>query len=77
MTLHLKDSMKNLRNEYDKLVVTDQNIENSEDNAHVFAEQTGEHNCKEFSTLYRSTGTPESGNCALIVKVKINRYIIV
>ena len=34
------DSMKNLRNEYDKLVITDQNIENSEE-AHVFAEQTG------------------------------------
>ena len=34
------DSMKNLRNEYDKLVITEQNIENSEE-AHVFAEQTG------------------------------------
>ena len=34
------DSMKNLRNEYDKVVITDQNIENSEE-AHVFAEQTG------------------------------------
>ena len=33
------DSMKNLRNKYDKMVFIDQNIENSEE-AHFFAEQT-------------------------------------
>ena len=34
------DSMKDLRNEYEKLVITEKNIENSVE-AHVFAEQTG------------------------------------
>ena len=34
------DSMKDLRNEYEKLVITEKNIENSLE-AHVFAEQTG------------------------------------
>ena len=35
-----KSSMQNLQNEYNKIIVTDQNLENSAE-ARAFAEQTG------------------------------------